>query len=237
MIKSATLILVASILLAACNAGPPPQNATNTVGGANVVSSAKVPMAKATSSLTLDWGPKAQAGQIAIADVITYGGPTITITAPEGWQQIRDDSTKKTRQSLYWHAIAASDRSAATWTFSPRVDAQGAIVVVDNAAASPVDMSNGKTGGGGDLPSDSLTTTADGNLVLIFKATDFGNAPLVAPIPNDMTAVVAQEKLPNQFWILATWQNQNGPTEETKFSFPQLFDWVSSQVAIKHAPH
>jgi hypothetical protein len=74
----------------------------------------------------------------------------------------------------------------------------------------------------------------DGDLVLIFKATDFSNAPLVAQVPGDMSAVVAQDKLPNEYWILSTWQSQNGPTEETDFSFPQLFNWVAAQVAIKH---
>lgn len=195
-------------------------------------------MAKETTSLPLDRGPKAQAGQVAIADVISYGGSKPTVTAPAGWQLIRDDSTKTTRQSLYWHAIQANDASTATWTFSEPVDAQGAVVLLDKVAPSaPVDISSGKTGTGGDVKSVVLTTTADGDLVLIFAATDFGNAPIQAPIPNDMTSVVKQEQAPNQYWIVATWRSQNGATEETEFSFPQLFNWVAAQVAIKHGSH
>jgi hypothetical protein len=237
MIRRA-LMVAAALLVAACNAGPPPQSATNTVGGADVVSSTQTPMATATSSLSLDWGRKAHAGQVAIADVLSYGGPTTKITAPAGWQMIRDDSTATTRQSLYWHAIQANDPSTSTWAFSAPVDAQGAIVLLDNVASGvPVDMSNVKTGTGGDLKSTAMATTADGDLILIFKATDFGNAPLKAQIPDDMKAVVAQENAPHQYWVLATWQSQNGATEETEFSFPQLVNWVAAQVAIKHGSH
>ena len=74
----------AAVFVVACNSGPS-QTADNTVGGANVVSTAQTPMATATTSLSLDWGKKAQAGQVAIADVISYGGPKTTITAPAGW--------------------------------------------------------------------------------------------------------------------------------------------------------
>ena len=231
------LIAVAAVFIVGCDSSPP-QTADNTVGGANVVSSAKTPLATAATSLSLDWGPKAQAGQVAIADVLGYGGSKPTITAPDGWQLIRDDSTQTTRQSLYWHAIQANDPSTATWTFSEPVDAQGAIVLLDNVAAgAPVDMSNVKTGSGGTVHSDSMTTTADGDLILIFKATDFSNAPLRPQIPGDMSAVVAQGKAPHQYWILATYQNRNGATEETEFSFPQIFNWTAAQVAIKHGSH
>lgn len=237
MIKRVSMLAAVAVLAVACNSGPP-GSATNTVGGADIVSSAKAPMAKATTSLSLDWGNKAQPGHVAIADVLTYGGPKATITPPAGWQQIRDDSTPTTRQSLYWHAIAANDASASTWQFSAPVDAQGAIIVLNNVAqGSPVDMSNAKTGAGGEVKSSALTTTTDGDLVLIFKATDFSNAPLLAQIPGDMSAVVVQDKQPNEYWIISSWQNQNGPTEETDFSFPQLFNWVAAQVAVKHGSH
>src|SRR5579862_2974073 len=236
MIKRA-LMGAAAVLVVACNSGSPSGSATNTVGGADVVASTQTKMTKETKSLSLDLGKSAQAGQVAIADVITYGGPKVTITAPDGWQLIRDDSTPTTRQSLYWHPVQANDSSPA-WSFSAPVDAQGAIVLLNNVApGAPVDMSNAKTGTGGDVKSTALTTTADGDLVLIFKATDFSNAPLTAQTPGDMTAVVTQQNAPQQYWILAYWQGQNGTTEETEFSFPQLFNWVAAQVAIKHASH
>src|SRR5271167_786854 len=173
MIKP-TLMVAAAVFIVACNSAPP-GSAQNTVGGANVVATAQVPMAKATTSLSLDWGKKGQPGQVAIADVLTYGGSGPSITAPAGWQLIRNNSTPTTRQSLYWHALEANDPGTATWTFSEPVDAQGALVLLENVASSaPVDMSSVKTGTGGTVHSDSMTTTADGDLILIFKATDFG---------------------------------------------------------------
>lgn len=233
-----SLMAVAIIFLIGCNSSPAPLSAENTVGGANVVSTAQAPFTKGTTSLSLDWGTKAQAGQVAIADVISFGGPKVTITAPAGWQQIRDDSTPTTRQSLYWHEVQANDASTAAWTFSEPVDAQGAVLLLDNvASAAPVDMSSFQTGNGGSVKSQSMTTTADGDLILIFKATDFENAPLSAPVPGDMSALVAQEKKPYQYWILATYQSQMGATEDTDFEFPQLLHWVAAQVAIKHGSH
>src|SRR5215470_3401352 len=101
MIKRVLILVSVAMLAVACNSGTP-GSATNTVGGADIVSSAKAPMSRATTSLSLDWGKNAKAGQVAIADVLTYGGPKVTITPPTGWQPIRDDSTSTTRQSLYW---------------------------------------------------------------------------------------------------------------------------------------
>jgi hypothetical protein len=236
MIKRA-MTIAAAVFAVACNSGPSPGSSTNTVGGANVVSSAQTPMVTKTSDLALNWGKKAkpQPGQVALADVITYGGKQTTITPPAGWKLIREDSSPTTRQSLYWHPIQANDPGAWTWTFTPAVDAQGALVLLGNAAAdSPVDMSNGQSGTGGAVKSESMTTTADGDLILIFKATDFSRAPMQASIPGDMAAVVKQDQAPDQFWIVATYQDRNGATEETDFQFPQLFNWVAAQVAIKH---
>ncbi len=178
-------IAVAAVFIAGCNSSPQPLSAENTVGGASVAGFTQVPMAQATTSLTLDWGKKGKAGQVAIADVLSFNGSKPKITAPDGWRFIRDDASASTRQSLYWHAIQANDPSAATWTFDTPVDTKGAIVLLDNAAPdSPVDMSSGKTDTSGTLDAKSVVTTADGDLILLFYATDFhipGLAPKLPP--------------------------------------------------------
>jgi len=207
MIKRA-LMVAAAVFIAACNSSPS-QTADNTVGGANVVSTTQTPMATATTSLSLDRGSKAQAGRVAIADVLSYGGSKPTITAPAGWQLIRDDSTPTTRQSLYWHAIQANDSSTATWTFSEPVDAQGAIVLLDNvASAAAVDMTSGNTGNGGTPTAKSIVTTGDGDLILSFYATDFHLAGLAPLLPANARALINQEAASHEFWILATYQSQ-----------------------------
>lgn len=227
------LIAVAAGFIVGCNSSPS-QTAENTVGGANIVSAAKMPMATATTSLSLDWGPKAQAGQVAIADVLSYGGSKPTITAPAGWQMIRDDSSKTTRQSLYWHAIQANDPSTATWTFSEPVDTQGAVVLLDNVATgSPVDMTSGNTGNGGTLTAKSIVTTADGDLILAFNATDFGGPGLGPLMPADTKTLVNQEAAANEYWIVASYQSQNGSTDDAASSTGQIFNWAAAQVAIK----
>jgi hypothetical protein len=241
MIKRA-LMLAGALLVVACNPSPS-QSPDNTVGGSNVVSSAKTPLTKGATSLSLDWGRKGQAGQVAIADVLSYGGSKPTIAAPAGWKMIRDDSTKTTRQSLYWHAIQASDPSTATWTLSEPADAQGAVVLLDNVAASaPVDMTSGDTGEGGTMTAKSVATTSDGDLVLAFNATDFGAYRHTActicdglnpKLPPDVTVVLNHESTALEYWILSNYQNQLGDTEIQVSDAPQVFNWVAAQVAIK----
>ncbi len=239
MIRKA-LVAIAAVLIVGCNSSPS-QTADNTVGGPNLVSTAQTPMKTAATSLSLDWGPKAQAGQVAIADVLSYGGSKPTIAAPAGWQLIRDDSTPTTRQSLYWHAIQANDPSNATWAFSEPVDAQGAVLLLDNvASAAPVDMTSGNTGTGGTLTATSIATTADGDLILSYYATDFhlpgllGSSP---QLPADTEALINQEAAAYEYWVLGSYQSQNGGTEDQVCSAAQLFNWVAAQVAIKHGSH
>jgi hypothetical protein len=227
-----SLIVAAAVLMVACNSGPS-QTADNTVGGANVVSTAKSPMVKATTSFSLDWGKAAKPDQVALADVISYGGSKPTITAPAGWQLIRDDSSKATRQSLYWHAVEANDASTSTWTFSDPVDAQGAILLLDNVAAAPIDMTSGTTDFGGTTTAKSVVTTSDGDLILGFYATDFHLPGLGLDVPANAIALINQQEAPNEFWIVANYQNQNGATEESTFTTPQIFNWAAAQVAIK----
>jgi hypothetical protein len=222
-----------AVLIAGCNSGPS-QTIENTVGGPNVVSSTKTAMAKATASLALGWGKKGQAGQLAIADVVSYGGPKPVITAPADWKLIRDDSTATTRQSIYWHTLTATDVSPATWIFSAPVDAQGAIVLLDTVAAGePIDMTSGNTGSGGTLTAKSVATTADGDLILGFFATDFHLPGLAASEPADASALVDQEAAPAEFWIVASYQNQQGATEDMVGNAAQLFNWTAAQVTVK----
>jgi hypothetical protein len=236
------MLAVAAVFIAGCNSGPS-QSTENTVGGANIVSSAKAPFAQATTSLTLNWGPKAKPGQFAIADVLTYGGSKLKITAPAGWQPISDASTATTRQSLYGHTIATSDPSASTWTFSDPVDTQGAIVLLDNVASGwPVDASSHNTGGGGAIVAKSIATTSDGDLILSFNATDFGAyRPHICTVcdglnpqlPPDVTVVINHESSAREFWILANYQTQPAETLPQESGTGQILNWVAAQVAIK----
>ena len=155
-------------------------------------------------SLALNWGKNAQAGQVAIADVISFGGPKVTITAPDGWQLIRDDSTPVTRQSLYWHAIQANEASRRRGRLARRLTRRARVVLLDNVAAgSPIDMTSGGGGTGGTPTARSVVTTGDGDLILSFFATDFGLPGLAPTLPDDTKAVIIQETSSYEFWILA----------------------------------
>ncbi len=242
----ATLIAVAAVFLVTFNSSLLSAGAENTVGGVTVVVSAQAPLTRGTTSLSLDVSLNAQIGQVAIADVLTYGGPRPTITAPDGWELIRDDFTPATRQSLYWHAIQGNDSSTAEWTFSEPVDAQGAVVLLDNVASDdPVDASSGNAGGlNGTITAKSVTTTSAGDLILAFNATDFGVSPVAScgvcgglnpTLPENESVVLNQESTAREYWILASSQNQMGETEPQVSVAAQFYKWVAAQVAIRNS--
>ena len=263
MIKR-TLIAVAAIFLFASNSSASSGNAENAAPGARVISLAQAPIAKGATSLSLDAGPSAQIGEVAIADILTYGGAQTTIGAPDGWQLIRDDYTQTTRQSLYWHAIEGNASDTASWTFSQPVDAQGAILLLGNVALdSPIDVTSGNPGStfsdnngapdesqpptgyvSGKLTAKSVATSSNGDLILAFNATDFGAYRPTAckvcdglnpTLPQDAKVVVNQESTPLEYWILANYQNQTGESEIQVSEAPQFFNWVAAQVAIRPA--
>ena len=228
MMRHPWLVILAAVI-AACNPSAQ-ESAENTVGGASLSSFAQTPLAKATSSLTLD-SSKARPGQFAIADVISYSGAKPKITAPAGWTLLRDDSSPTTRQSLYWRLIQANDPSP-SWTFSEPVDAQGMILLLDNVAASnPVDASSGNTGGPG-VAAKSVTTTRGGAFILAFYATDFFGAGLGPHCPATVSTIVDQDKQPHEYWIAGTYQTRKGETGDVSCPSGQLYNAVAAQVAI-----
>jgi hypothetical protein len=123
-------------------------------------------------------------------------------------------------------------------TFSQPVETQGAIVLLDSAASSaPIDLSTGNTGTGGTMTAKSVATTTDGDLVLSFFATDFGLPRLLGSnpqLPADTRLVLNQQQTDREYWILQSYQTQNGSTADQVVDVAQLFNWVAAQVAIKH---
>ncbi|HTY54460.1 MAG TPA: hypothetical protein VMB26_04640, partial [Candidatus Binataceae bacterium] len=214
-----------------------PAQSQSTVNGSSINACDQSPQADNTTTLTLDCGSKVQTGQLAIADVLTYNGAGPTITPPQGWTLIRDDSSDSTRQSLYWHVIDASEPGYETWTFSEPVNAQGVLLLLDDVAGSadPIDASSGNPGHSGTLTADSLQTSSAGDLVLAFYATDFEGVGPGHDKPNNMSTVLDEEGSPLEYWILATSQTDSGDLAEATCTTPQLFNWVAAQVAFKTA--
>jgi len=209
---------------------------------AAVNSYTQAPPAANIMSLTLDCGSNPQAGQLAIADVLTYKGANPTITPPIGWSLIREDISPTTRQSLYSHVVDANDPSTDTWLFSEPVDAQGAVLTLDNVAqTNPVDTSSGNTGHSGTLTADSVGNASDGNLVLAFYATDFAGTGLFGiggigtMIPTNSTVILAQKDNPLEYWVIVPGQSIEDNSAGASCVTPQLFNWVAAEVALKSA--
>jgi len=181
------------------------QTTKTPLGGASIVGSSAAPLAMAVTSLTLGAGPQVKQGELLIADIITYGGSAPAIEAPPGWQLIREDTSPSTRQSLYSH-IASSNEQPSAWKFSQPVDAQGVLLTLDNAAASnSVDGSSGIAGSQA-IEAPALTTADDGDLILVFFATDFGGIAPGPEYPADMMMLVNQNLNTHAYWVLAGYQ-------------------------------
>jgi hypothetical protein len=221
-----TLVVVGAVLVVAFNSPRSVASDTTTAASASVVSFARAPMAKATTTLSLDWG-QAQPEQMVIADVLSYSGSRPTISAPEGWHLICDDYGTTTRQSLYWHTIQANDSSAANWTFSEPVDAQGAILLLDNVASDAVvDLTDGKTSGG----NGTEPVASGGDLTVGFLAADIYIPGLAGQIPASTSV---KETASNEFWILSTHENQSGAARRSAAGQGRIFDWTAAQVSVK----
>ncbi|HUO05304.1 MAG TPA: DUF2723 domain-containing protein [Candidatus Binataceae bacterium] len=203
------------------------------VGGANIYSFT-APMEEETENLLLNWHPNEQPGRLAIADVITYSGSKPSITAPTSWNLIRDDAGPTTRQTLYWHVVQPGESDTQEWTFSQPVDAQGAMLVMEQAAAvNPIVAATGQAGSGWMLSTGPMTTNSDGNFILDFYSTDFsGTAPGYTRPPG--TAVLVDVDSPSHvFWILGSYQNGKGPLGDALSHAGQVFNWAAAQVAVK----
>jgi len=229
MKKHTLLVALIAIAVVYCFASP----AQSADPGVPVSAVEQTPPVNDATSLTLDFGSKAQSGQLAVADVMTYSGASPTIMPPDGWTLIRDDSSPSTRQSLYWHVVEPNEPGTPTWNFSEAVDAQGAVLLLDDVAASdPVETSSGSPGHSGTPIADSANAN-DGDLIVAFYATDFGGVGPGHDKPTNMSTVVDQEDTPLEYWILAGYQSTDGDTGNVSCATPQLFNWVAAQVAFR----
>ena len=196
-------------------------------------STTQTPMPKEVASITLNAPAQVQPGQLLIADLITLGGGAPTITAPSGWQLIRDDISPTTRQSLYYH-FAGSNDATGEWKFSQPVLAQGAVLTLDNVwATDPVDTTSGMTGPKDQVKAPALTTADDGDLILVFYGTDFAFINPGPTVPDNLIPIVYQQSDPNPYWILADYQSKRGDVAEADSPTPQLYNVAAAQVAIR----
>lgn len=213
---------------------PPLQTLQTPAGDASVAAVISTPLTpKPVTSITLGTGAVLKTGQLLIADVMTYDGAALSIEVPSGWQLIRDDISPTTRQTLYVH-VADSDDQPSEWKFNQAAIAQGALVILDNAATfDPVDTSSGMTGAKDATNAPAITTADDGDLILVFYATDFGFIDPGPTVPQTMIAVANQNTDTHPYWILGSYQPQRGDLPEADSPSPQLYNVAAAQVAIR----
>jgi len=191
------------------------------------------PMPMEVASITLNSPSDVQSGQLLIADLMTFGGAAPTITAPSGWQLIRDDVSPTTRQSLYYH-FAGSNDAPAEWKFTQPVYAQGLVLSLENAwSTDPIDTSSGMTGPKDQVKAPGLTTTDDGDLILVLFATDFAFDAPGPKFPDSMVPIVNEISDPDPYWVVASYQAHRGKVAEADCPTPQLYNVAAAQVAVR----
>jgi len=196
-------------------------------------STTQTPMPKDVTSITLNTPSGVQPGQLLIADLMTFGGAAPTITAPSGWQLIRDDISPTTRQSLYYHFAETND-APAEWKFTQPVYAQGVVLTLDKVwSTDPIDASSGMTGPKDQTKAPALMTTDDGDLILVFFATDFAFIAPGPTFPDHTVPIVNQISDPDAYWIFASYQARRGDVAAADSPTPQLYYVAAAQVAIR----
>jgi hypothetical protein len=229
MITKKSLMASADFLLGRSSLRRETQNSVN---GANLVGLTQTPMSKMVTSLSFRFDHPGRPGQLLIADVMTYQGKVPVIEAPARWKLIRDDSSASTRQSLYAYVGEPSEQPV-TWKFNQPVEAQGVILILDGAAASdPIGESSAGASSDDLGPAPAVITADDGDFIMVFFATDFGEPGLSPRLPDDMIEIV-KESGSHAYWILGSYQTKRGKTAAVDCPSGQLYNAVAAQVAIK----
>jgi hypothetical protein len=98
-----------------------------------------------------------------------------------------------------------------------------------------IDASVGMVGlaGSDNVLAPAVAASEDGDLILVFFATDFGGIAPNPQLPYNMTEIVNQKTRPDAYWILGSYQSKRGETEEVESPTGQLFNSAAAQVAIK----
>ncbi len=113
--------------------------------------------------------PAAAAGDLLLASVDSRGTPTIT--APPGWQLVREDvNGTALRKATYWRIATAAEPAAYTWSFSGKPAAVGVMLAYSGvASANPIDASSGRASTSTIVTAASVqTTTPNTQLVGLF---------------------------------------------------------------------
>jgi hypothetical protein len=213
---------------------PPLQTLLAPPGDASIAGFIPTSLApKPVASITIGAGAVLKTGELLIADVITYDGTAVAVQVPSGWQLIRDDISPTTRQSLYMH-VADADDQPTEWKFNQPAIAQGGLLILNNAATfDPVDTTAGMTGPKDATYAPGITTADDGDLILVFFATDFGGIAPGPYVPETMIAIANQDADPDTYWILGSYQSQRGDIPQADCPTPQLDNGAAAQVAIR----
>ncbi|MGH7814719.1 MAG: hypothetical protein ACREQI_12045 [Candidatus Binataceae bacterium] len=171
-----------------------------------------------------------------MADIMTYSRKKIKIVAPAGWTLIRDDFNPPIQQALYQRTIWGGDAESQRWTFNQRADAQGAVLLLDNAAReAPIEAISGSIGNGWQFTAKPVIASSRGDLVLGFYATDFPGSGLGPKIPANMSKIVDWGNMERSYWIAGEFQSGPGSTGAKVASGVQLVNWVAAQLAVKWA--
>lgn len=122
------------------------------------------------NGLTISTPAGTQSGDVLVAQLALNSGP-FAITAPAGWTQIRQDnySGVALSQVLYYHVAGSAEPSSYTWSWSPGVNAAGAIGAYSGVnSTTPIMASSGDASqfATSSETAPSLTTTANSADVL-----------------------------------------------------------------------
>lgn len=106
--------------------------------------------------------PETEAGDLLLASIDVRGQPTIT--APVGWQLVREDlNGTAMRKGTYWRIATGSEPASYTWRFSAKPPAVGIMLAYSGVSTTaPIEASSGRLSTGATVSAPSVQTSVAG---------------------------------------------------------------------------
>ena len=195
--------------------------------------------------------PTVGGGDLCVAQISWDDGTNHTVTVPNGWQQIRLDQTDsyELSQGIYWHLSSSAEPATYTWTINWSPGAwlgyAGGISCYSGVdPINPIDLNapNGAgafTIGGTSISAPSITTSSNGDLVLLALAAN-DSANTWTPPGGFTTRWQVNPCSGCSYTYVDSWlgdlmQSQASPTGDQTGTFSTSTAIIAAQVALKSA--
>lgn len=197
-------------------------------------------IATASESLTLERPAGLTSGDFMLAQVVMLNDPAIAVAPPDGWSEVRSDSSSRLRSTIYAKAAGDVEPAAYAWTFDRPVATSGGIVAYAGIdPLEPIIAANGASAEFGAPTAPSIDVPGEGlALLTAFFAVNKG-PPLAAPAGMaDQYLLHALSSDGDEHSTLAAGEAWTvaGATGARSLNAGEDTPWVAQHIALRSQP-